>query len=58
MTGLFDEVLGLGEDEESYWLGDDCGRWDNGKLRQWKNCSQAGTEFCQFECPLRDGPIE
>jgi hypothetical protein len=38
-------------DETEYDVGDDCGRWSNGKLTRW--CSQAGTEFCDFECPYR-----
>jgi len=28
----------------------DCGRWDNGRLM--KQCRLAGTEWCDWECPL------
>jgi hypothetical protein len=31
--------------------GDECGRWDNGRLT--KRCSKAGSEECDFECPYR-----
>jgi hypothetical protein len=30
---------------------EDCGRWCNGKLMQ--SCTKAGSEECDFECPLR-----
>lgn len=29
----------------------DCGRWDNGRLT--RSCTLAGSEDCDFECPLR-----
>lgn len=29
----------------------DCGRWNNGRLT--KSCALAGSEDCDFECPLR-----
>ena len=32
-------------------VGDDCGRWRNGKLTA--SCSNAGSEECDFECPYR-----
>lgn len=32
-------------------VGDDCGRWVNGRLT--KSCSKAGSEDCDFECPYR-----
>jgi hypothetical protein len=32
--------------------GDECGRWDNGRLG--RQCALAGTEHCDFDCPLRD----
>jgi hypothetical protein len=28
--------------------GEECGRWDNGKLMQY--CTKAGSEECDFEC--------
>jgi hypothetical protein len=28
----------------------DCGRWSNGRLEH--QCSQAGTEWCDWECPV------
>lgn len=43
------------DDEDSSTWGfteDDCGRWDNGRLT--RSCRLAGTEDCDFECPLRD----
>ena len=39
------------EDEDEDDPGDECGRWDNGRLG--RNCLLAGTEFCDFECPYR-----
>ena len=33
-------------------IGDECGRWVNGKLTKY--CSKAGSEECDFECPYRD----
>jgi hypothetical protein len=39
--------------EEQYDPTDDCGRWENGRLRPAYYCGLAGTEFCDFECPLR-----
>lgn len=32
-------------------VGDDCGRWRNGRLSA--SCSKAGSEECDFECPYR-----
>ena len=32
--------------------GEECGRWDNGRLTQ--RCSKAGSEECDFECPYRN----
>lgn len=29
--------------------GDDCGRWDNGRLTRY--CTKAGTEECDWDCP-------
>jgi hypothetical protein len=39
------------EDDEpfEYDPGEDCGRWDNGRLGP--HCTMAGTEFCDWECP-------
>jgi hypothetical protein len=42
-------------DDEDYDAGEECGRWRNGKLVAVYWCSQAGTEFCDFDCPYRDG---
>lgn len=44
----YDETGDGLEDEDP---GDECGRWDNGKLGG--SCSLAGTEWCDFECPYR-----
>jgi hypothetical protein len=41
------------EDDDD-WLAfgeDDCGRWINGRLTH--SCTLAGTEDCDWECPLR-----
>ena len=42
--------------ENSYFCrchdGDECGRWDNGRLTS--RCAKAGSEECDFECPYRD----
>lgn len=37
--------------EEDYDPGEECGRWDNGRLMPYRKCAQAGTEFCDWECP-------
>lgn len=50
---LYDDADRDGDDDDS-WIGftdEDCGRWWNGKLT--KSCQLAGTEDCDFECPLR-----
>lgn len=33
-------------------VGDDCGRWINGRLTS--SCRKAGSEECDFECPYRN----
>lgn len=38
-------------DDDGPEPGDECGRWDNGRLTRW--CSKAGSEECDFECPYR-----
>jgi hypothetical protein len=40
------------EPEDEYDAGEECGRWFDGKLG--RHCSMAGTEFCDWDCPLRD----
>ena len=40
-----------GDPEDDYDLSEDCGRWLNGRLDQ--SCRLAGTEFCDWDCPLR-----
>lgn len=35
--------------EEEYDFGEECGRWDNGRLGRY--CSKAGSEECDWECP-------
>lgn len=40
------------EPEHEEYLGEECGRWVNGRLG--KQCSLAGTEFCDWECPYGD----
>lgn len=41
-----DEMLCDDEDE----IGEDCGRWDNGRLML--QCRKAGSEECDWECPI------
>lgn len=39
------------EDEDELSLMEqECGRWNNGGLSP--QCSQAGTEWCDWECPI------
>lgn len=38
------------EPEEEYDESEDCGRWDNGRLDD--QCSLAGTEWCDWQCPI------
>jgi hypothetical protein len=40
------------DDSEDFDLGEECGRWSNGRLTKW--CTKAGSEECEFECPYRD----
>jgi hypothetical protein len=35
---------------------EECGRWINGRLG--RHCAKAGSEECDFECPLRDEPCQ
>jgi len=35
-------------------IGDECGRWNNGKLMPY--CAKAGSEECEWECPFRATP--
>ncbi|TCQ82590.1 hypothetical protein EDF68_101981 [Ochrobactrum sp. BH3] len=44
----FDEPADY-EPGHDFDVGDDCGRWRNGKLTF--HCTMAGTEFCDWECP-------
>jgi hypothetical protein len=39
-----------GNDEEEYDISEDCGRWSNGRLSN--QCSKAGSEECDWECPI------
>ena len=36
---------------DDYDPGEECGRWNNGRLMSYYHCRQAGTEFCDWECP-------
>lgn len=38
-------------DDDDYDAGEECGRWNNGRLGSYYDCSMAGTEFCDWECP-------
>jgi hypothetical protein len=37
-------------DDEEYDMSEDCGRWGNGRLL--KQCRKAGSEECDWECPI------
>ena len=37
------------EDDE-IWAGEECGRWRNGQLVD--QCLKAGSEECDWECPI------
>lgn len=43
----FEEDSDLDEDDDGY---EDCGRWRNGRLSEY--CALAGTEWCDWECPI------
>jgi hypothetical protein len=43
---------GMLHDECECRVGEECGRWRNGRLSA--SCSKAGSEECDFECPYRD----
>jgi hypothetical protein len=47
-----DDPMGDSDGEDASDSGDECGRWRNGVLGSFRYCLQAGTEFCQFECPF------
>lgn len=36
--------------DDDYDEAEECGRWQNGKLGY--QCSLAGTEWCDWECPI------
>lgn len=40
------------EDEEEDSREADCGRWDQSAGGLTKHCRLAGTEFCEWDCPL------
>lgn len=40
---------GLLHDECECRVGEECGRWRNGRLDKY--CTKAGSEECDFECP-------
>ena len=46
------------EFDDEYDESEECGRWSNGRLVP--QCSLAGTEWCDWECPIgwptRGGP--
>lgn len=47
---LTDEYLdGIADDDEGDGE-EDCGRWRNGKLVT--SCLSAGTEWCDWDCPI------
>lgn len=39
-------------DDDGPEPGEECGRWDNGRLTH--SCTKSGSEECDFECPYRD----
>lgn len=42
-------IEGIDFFSKDYDVGQDCGRWINGRLG--RRCTLAGTEFCDWECP-------
>lgn len=40
------------DEENDYDPREECGRWINGKFGS--SCLQAGTEFCDWDCPYRN----
>lgn len=47
------EIDLLDQQREDEVSGTECGRWRNGRLDGY--CLLAGTEYCDFDCPYRDG---
>jgi len=47
----YDDDLEDDDDDELGFTEDDCGRWVNSKLSD--QCRLAGTEDCDWECPVR-----
>lgn len=45
-----DEIDEVMLNDEPMDDGEDCGRWRDGKLS--KQCASAGTEFCDWICPI------
>lgn len=45
----FSESCDYQGDEDDYDPGEECGRWVNGRLGP--QCSKAGSEECDWECP-------
>lgn len=46
-----DDYFDEQEFDEEDMAGEECGRWDNGRLSH--SCSKAGSEECDFVCPYR-----
>ena len=55
MTDDYDYENEYDEDEPDFgaFTEADCGRWINGKLQPVGMCLLAGTEECDWDCPLR-----
>ena len=46
----FDSDYDLDEPEDDD-ISDECGRLWGGRMAPWSDCTKAGSEFCDFECP-------
>ncbi len=47
----YDEIDDGEELSEEDMAGEECGRWDNGRLSH--SCTKAGSEECDFICTYR-----
>lgn len=53
-NGHYDPAIDDEYDPDDYDPGEECGRWDQGAkggMLPYYYCRQAGTEFCDWECP-------
>ena len=53
---LIDDEMMFDDDDFEETLTENCGRWLNGRLMPSYRCTKAGSEECDWECPLRRLP--